>query len=239
MKKSTHGNPADNSARSAAHNPGHFSENKDHLFIKGPVGCLEVKTDTPFQENDAILPMTVIISHPHPLFGGTMENKVVTTIFRTFQKMGARVVRFNYRGVGQSKGEYDEARGETEDLLAIMAWVEIVRPHDHIWLVGFSFGAYVATRAASSVLFRKKVKQLITIAPPVNHFDFTKKPLPDASWLVIQGDSDEIVPPEQVFNWVDEQVNSNNPPKLIKVSGVGHFFHGRLLELRDILNRAF
>lgn len=215
--------------------PNIFPDSEERFLISGPVGPLEIKAEAPAQDSQSRSSVSVIISHPHPLFGGTMENKVVTTIFRAFHHMGARVVRFNYRGVGASKGQYAEAIGETDDLFAVIRWVESVRPDDDIWLVGFSFGAYVAARAASEISVRKKVKQLITVAPPVHHFNFVELTHILSPWLVIQGDADEVVPPDQVFQWVKKLEHSDNPPKLITLHGVGHFFHRRLLDLRDIL----
>jgi hypothetical protein len=161
-----------------------------------------------------------------------MENKVVTTIFRSFRNMGAQVVRFNYRGVGKSEGEYGAAIGETDDLVAVCNWVKQVRPDDHIWLAGFSFGSYVATRAAAQV----GAEQLLTVAPAVEHFDFDNIDYPKCPWLVIQGTADEVVPAELVFAWIDKQ---QNPPKLIKYEETGHFFHGRLTDLKADLEQEY
>lgn len=214
-------------------NPTTFPEEEAHFMLEGPVGNLEVKTAAPkLQAFSEAAPVTVICCHPHPLHGGTMENKVVTTVFRTFRNMGTRVVRFNYRGVGQSEGEYADAIGETDDLLAIIQWLKQVRPDDQIWLVGFSFGSNVVTRAASQV----DIKQLITIAPAVDHLDFQSLDFPACPWLVIQGDADEVVSPQAVYTWVDTLPKS---PKLVTLEGVSHFFHGRLLDLRDILETEY
>lgn len=206
-------------------NPVDFPKHEATIFIRGPEGPLEAKTAEP---KHAPKPVTVIVCHPHPQFEGTMENKVVTTVFRALRRMGARVVRFNYRGVGCSEGMYAAGIGEADDLLAIIQWVKEVRSEDQIWLVGFSFGAYVAVRVAAQV----SAKQLLTIAPSVDHFDFDSLVRPSCPWLVIQGDADEVIDSEAVFQWVAKQAH---PPKLVKVVGVGHFFHGRLVDLQDIL----
>jgi len=212
-------------------NPLNFSNNETTIeksfMLNGPTGMLEVKTAEPKTQT---FPITVINCHPHPLHGGMMENKVVTTIFRTFRQMGARVLRFNYRGVGKSEGEYGHGIGETDDLLAVIQWVKQVRPLDQIWLTGFSFGAYVVMRAASDKAL--DIKQLLTIAPAVDRVDFEGLAVPECPWLVIQGDADEVVSPQAVFHWVD---TLPSPPTLIKVNDAGHFFHGRLLDLRKIL----
>lgn len=169
---------------------------------------------------------TVVICHPHPLYGGTMHNKVIYTLARAFHQMGLRTVRFNYRGVGESQGEYGEGKGETEDLLTVLNWVKEVRPDDSIWLAGFSFGGYIAARGSSLW----PIKQLILIAPSVRHFQFDfpiESPL-----LLIQGDKDEVVPPEAVFKWAESLPDK---PRVICMHEAGHFFHGRLTELRNLL----
>lgn len=208
-------------------NPTNFPDDEAHFLLSGPAGELEVKTASGKNTN-----ITILVCHPHPLFAGTMENKVVTTVFRCFKNMGAHVVRFNYRGVGQSEGDYGSAVGETDDLLAVCKWVKQVRPEDEIWLAGFSFGSYVATRATSEV----KAKQLLTIAPAVEHFDFDGIEYPECPWLVIQGMADDVVPPELVLAWIEKQ---SNPPKLIKYDDAGHFFHGRLTDLKATLEQEY
>jgi len=210
--------------------PQNFPKVEAKIFLSGPEGLLEVSTDLP---KKALLPVTVIVCHPHPLFDGTMDNKVVTTVFRAFRNMGCSVLRFNYRGVGKSEGSYADAIGESDDLLAVMQWVHQVYPQNQIWLAGFSFGAYVVARVAS---FKENVKQLITIAPAVDRYAFKKLTPPACPWLVIQGDQDEVVSAQIVFQWVNEQTHA---PKLIKVKDASHFFHGRLLDLRVIIEKEY
>lgn len=113
--------------------------------VKGPAGKLEVAVGTPIGIDRSALG---IICHPHPLHGGTMYNKVVTTLARTLQGLGLTTVRFNFRGVGKSQGEYDHGRGEIDDLLAVAAWLQKEMGHQEIWLAGFSFGAYIAANGA-------------------------------------------------------------------------------------------
>ena len=196
------------------------------LFIAGPVGQLEVLTTYP--ESPANPPTIAVICHPHPLYGGTMHNKVVYTLARSFNNMELATVRFNFRGVGMSHGEYNNGIGETDDLLAILRWLKICCPQQPIWLAGFSFGAYVAARAAK----QWPIKQLICVAPPIENFPFKELPPFSCPWLLMQGDKDEIVPPRAVFSWV---ASLANPPQLIKILGADHFFHGHLTELRDSL----
>ncbi len=191
----------------------------------GAVGKIEVLTSLPARD---IKPMVGVICHPHPLFGGTMHNKVVYTIARAFKEMGLPTVRFNFRGVGASAGQYDEGKGETDDLLTVLQWVQQVMPEAAIWLAGFSFGSYVAARAAT----RWPVAQLISVAPPVINFNFAELPAITCPWLIVQGDADEIVDPEAVFNWIN---TLSPPPHVIRMTGASHFFHGQLIELRQVL----
>ena len=199
------------------------------FVIPGVVGELELLTACP--PSTRARPVTVVICHPHPLHGGSMQNKVVHTLARGFGEMGMRSVRFNFRGVGRSGGEYDHGMGETEDLLAVIAWVRARRPQDRIWLAGFSFGSYVALQAS----VRFDTAQLVLVAPPVNLYEFGALALPPCPLLVIQGGADEVVPAEQVLQWVGQLVP---PPRLIYLEGVSHFFHGRLNDLRTELQAA-
>lgn len=204
-----------------------FPVGEANIILPGPAGNLEVVTSMP-NEARAI---TAIICHPHPLYEGTLHNKVVTTLARTFKELGIRTVRFNFRGVGKSEGSYGEGVGETEDTLAIVQWAHTVQPHDTIWLAGFSFGSYIAARTATLIT----PARLICIAPAVEHFDFTALPPIPCPWIVVQGEQDEVVPPEMVFTQLPQLPN---PPEIIRMQGVGHYFHGRLTELRQILITA-
>jgi alpha/beta superfamily hydrolase len=197
------------------------------FLLPGPAGALETLTSCPANEN--AVAATAVIAHPHPLRGGTMHNKVVHTLAKTFGELGLRTVRFNFRGVGASEGSFGDAEGETEDLLAMLAWVRRQRPQDEIWLAGFSFGGYVVARAAQ----QQPVAQLVSVAPAVNMYYFkSMQSPPNVPWLVIQGDADEIVPVQAVLDWTEQM---QPPPRLVMLQGVGHFFHGRLHDLRQVL----
>lgn len=202
------------------------------LSLPGPAGALEALTACPAPQNDA--GATVVICHPHPVYGGTLHNKVVHTLARAFVEQGLRSVRFNFRGVGQSAGSFAHGVGETDDLLAVIEWVRARRPQDPIWLAGFSFGAYVALRAAA----RAQVAGLVTVAPAVHLYDFSALQLPTCPWLLLQGEDDEVVPVEQVRSWL---AAITVRPQVLFLPGVGHFFHQRLHEvsaaLRDFLPR--
>ena len=192
------------------------------LSLDGPAGKLESLLE------DAGAPggFFAVVCHPHPLFGGTMDNKVVSTLAKAMRDLGIPSLRFNFRGVGASAGVFDEGRGETEDAQAIATWGAERWPGRQLILAGFSFGAYVALRLAG----QRPTSRLITIAPPVQRFDFSRLNLPTCPWLIVQGDADEVVDPRGVFDWVDGLASK---PQLIVMPGVGHFFHGRLNELRD------
>lgn len=206
-----------------------FSSHETPQFLAGPSGNIEMITTMP--EESKARPVSVIICHPHPLFGGTMQNKVVTTLARTFHAMGMSTVRFNFRGVGQSAGVHDHGHGETEDVLAIVDWIKQNRPHHTLWLAGFSFGGFVAASAAS----RGVAAQLITIAPMVSRFLEVNLPVITCPWLLVQGEKDEVISPEAVYAWVD---TLNPKPTLVRIPGAGHFFHGQLAELQRCITAS-
>jgi uncharacterized protein len=195
------------------------------VTLAGPAGALEALTLCPVNGNAAA---TAVILHPHPLHGGTMQNKVVHTLARAFAELGVASVRFNFRGVGASAGGFAHGEGETEDALAVIEWVRQQRPGSPIWLAGFSFGAYVALRAAAPA----QVSGLITVAPAVHLYDFSKLILPHCPWLLIQGEADEVVPVEAVRDWLADTMPS---PQTLFLPGAGHFFHGRLNDLKAAL----
>ena len=169
--------------------------------LSGPAGQLEVVveqgSDTP--------PFVAIVCHPHPLFGGTMDNKVVTTLARLARDEGAVVVRFNFRGVGESQGAYSDGIGETEDLLAIHSWLTHQYPQLPLWLSGFSFGSFVAARGAEILKANgMPARELLLVAPPVHHYPFDEIENTGCPVTVVQGEDDEVVPAEQVFRWAEQ-----------------------------------
>jgi hypothetical protein len=198
------------------------------LTLTGPAGALEAATQCPAMHSQRA---SAVILHPHPLHGGTMHNKVVTTLAREFAELGLASVRFNFRGVGASEGSYAQARGETDDALAVIDWLRAQRPRDDLWLTGFSFGAMVALRAAMP----GRVAGLITVAPAVQLYDLSDVELPDCPWLLVMGEADEVVPVQTVRDWIAQQPRK---PESVFLPGVGHFFHQRLHELRAAV-RAF
>jgi len=208
-----------------------FPAHTGELLLPGPAGKIEVAVGVP-EPADARAGIAVIC-HPHPLLGGggSMRNKVVTMLERSLRELGLSTVRFNFRGVGASDGSYDEGNGETDDLLAVAQWAQRAHPHAALWLAGFSFGSYVAARAAPHLT----VRQMISVAPPIGRWDFAALPSPLCPWLVIQGEDDDVVDPEAVYAWVAAQPE---PPTLTRMPGAGHFFHRRLMDLRGAIKNG-
>lgn len=197
----------------------------ERLTIAGPAGALQAVVETPI--GAAAVPVAFgVVCHPHPLYGGTLDNKVVYTLARAFEECGAPVVRFNFRGVGSSSGSYDDGRGETDDALAAIDYGRARWPGAALWLAGFSFGGAVAVRAA----VRATPARMVLVAPGVTRVAMDGIPSPQCPWMLVQGDADEVIEPEEVLQWARRQ---SNPPVLSTFSGAGHFFHGRLHELRQ------
>ena len=201
------------------------------IMIDGPVGPLEASVDLP--EGDVTpLPLVVVLCNPLSTEGGSMHNKVVTMAARSLRELGATTVRFNFRSVGESAGNFDHGNGERDDLLAVVAWVSEQRPRDDLWLAGFSFGAYVSLRAAHAV----QPEGLISIAPPVGRsWSFDDIALPAVPWLLIQGEADEIVDANAVFEWV---ATLARPPMVVKMPDTSHFFHRKLIDLRGAVKHG-
>jgi hypothetical protein len=197
------------------------------LTLPGPAGPLETKLELPDVEDE--LPAVFgVACHPHPLFGGTMDNKVTHVLARSMMECGAPAFRFNFRGVGASGGSFDNGRGEADDLAAVVAEGRRRFPGAALWLGGFSFGAFVALRAAQTL---NPVK-LVAIAPPVARFELGSVAHPECDWMLAQGDADDVVPPEAVLAWAAEQPRK---PRLHVLAGAGHFFHGKLHELKPLI----
>lgn len=206
------------------------------LLIDGPAGQIEVVVEDPA---GAVAPRGLaVVAHPHPLMGGTMDNKVVHTLVRAFVLSGWRAVRFNFRGVGRSDGQYDEGRGETSDLLAVVAHhlSDPALAGKPLALAGFSFGGHVAAQAASRLLQAaadqpsvRAPSTLVLVSPAASRFDVPAVP---AHTLVVQGEADDVVPLSAILDWARPQ----QLPVTV-VPGAGHFFHGQLGGLRDIVLR--
>lgn len=197
----------------------------EDIHLDGPAGRLEALLDHPGGEPPA---RVALVLHPHPQYEGTMHNKVVHMLSRSLNRMGIPTLRFNFRGVEGSEGAYDEGQGETEDALAAAAWLQERYPDAELWLAGFSFGSWIALKASADL----PVRRLISIAPPVQRFDMDEIRIPECPWLIVQGEDDEVVDADAVLDWVNRLPPG---PELVLVPDTGHFFHGKLTTLRDII----
>jgi uncharacterized protein len=195
------------------------------LTIAGPAGAIECAIDNP-----AAAPLGfAVVCHPHPQGGGTLDNKVAQTLARAFVQIGCRCVRFNFRGVGASEGVWDEGRGETDDALAVIAAFRAAADVAALpfLLGGFSFGAYVASQAAMRLADDAKPQRMVLIGPSTE-----KQPMPavPADSVVIHGEADDVVPLAATLGWARPQALP-----VIVFPGVGHFFHGQLALLRNVV----
>jgi alpha/beta superfamily hydrolase len=192
-------------------------------MVAGPAGAIECAIDAPAGEPHGV----VVVCHPHPQQGGTMDNKVVQTLARAFVQLGWRAVRFNFRGVGGSAGAWDNGVGEVEDALAV---IKAQRAGGQpVMLAGFSFGAYVASRAASQLAEQDKPLRMVLVGPSTQRQTMANVP-PDT--VVIHGEIDDVVPLSATMAWAATQ-----SLPVIVFPGVGHFFHGQLALLKSVVVR--
>ena len=200
------------------------------LSLTGAAGAIEVAVDRPAGASRGV----AVIAHPHPLFAGTMQNKVVQTLARAFVQCGWTAVRFNFRGVGQSEGTHDEGRGELEDFLAVLAHVAPPdQPPPALALAGFSFGAYVVTHAMARLQDQRPIDQLILVGTSVSRAPAAPiAPAQHLKTLVIHGEVDDTVTLLAVLDWARPQALP-----ITVVPGGGHFFHGQLPLLKNLVMR--
>ena len=213
------------------------------IQIAAPAGSLQVRAL--WQRSDDV----VLICHPHPLFGGTMDNKVVTTLARFFKNQNVSVVTFNFRGVGSSTGQHAKGTGEIDDALAVLNWIiqqsqfqnqPDAKPRQ-LYLAGFSFGAYIAAAVASrfnqqqinAELTAFKLVKTFLVAPPVHHYPMHHLSLATDT-VVLMGEQDEVVPPAEVIAWANQL-----DLQLVMMPGCSHFFHGHLPDLGQQLVQHF
>ena len=197
-----------------------------NTFFDGPAGRIEAILKEPAgQVNRA-----AIVCHPHPLFGGTMHNKVVFRIARAFADAGFAVLRFNFRGTGRSEGEHDNGRGEQEDLRSAMAFVEEKYPGADLWLAGFSFGSMVMLRAAAC---DDRVRAYVAVGVPVSRHDFSDIPRCNKPKLFVQGALDEYGSAQDLMKLFE----SLDEPKQLKIiDDADHFFEGHVTELGQVIS---
>ncbi|MFI8979052.1 alpha/beta hydrolase [Ectopseudomonas khazarica] len=198
------------------------------IFIPGPVGQLEaLLLEVPDARGIAL------VCHPNPVQGGTMLNKVVSTLQRTARDCGYHTLRFNYRGVGASAGSHDMGAGEVDDAEAVAAWLQERYPDLPITLLGFSFGGFVAAALGARLETQDRtLGKLFMVAPAVHRLGGDTPPASQCPLVVIQPETDEVVEPQVVYDW---SANLGRAHELLKVAECGHFFHGKLTDLKDLL----
>lgn len=205
--------------------PGVYKE-----MISGPIGDLELIIEVPTDVDPRYLAM---LGHPHSLQGGTMDNKVVTTMARAFRELGIASIRFNFRGVGRSAGEYAAGLGESEDMLHILRLCD--RPDLTVFFAGFSFGSYVTFKALTQYQSEfTHTTALISIAPSVHHYDYSQALQPETPWLIVIGEEDELVPVDAVTEFSQTHPTA---PSVSYFENTSHFFHGKLLDLKTVLQQ--
>lgn len=196
-------------------------ENQKRM-IDGPAGQIEALLAAPKSKPKGIS----VICHPHPLYGGAMSNKVTYMLASTALEHGLIALRFNFRGVGKSEGAHDQGEGEVEDTAFLCNWLRQQYPDLPLLLAGFSFGGFVSLRAAAQV----QPALQVSVAPPFRYFDGRERPAhPGCPWLILHGRDDDVVAYQDT---VDAVADYDPPPQLDSFDEVGHFFHGRLQDLR-------
>lgn len=206
---------------------------RDELYrLPGPAGVIEACWETA-QSAGAQLPsrMVAVLAHSHPLYGGAMDNKVVTTLARMYRRLGVDAVRFNFRGVGASAGSHDQGRGEVEDMLAVVQWALARVPQSALLLAGYSFGSAIAAAASEQVAAR----HLALVAPPVDRYPYAPQGDFACPATIVLGGADDIVAVEEVSAWARQRLS---PADIIVLPAASHFFHGELTELESELGAA-
>ena len=199
------------------------------LDVQGPAGRIECLLQDREHEAPAFV---AVVCHPHPLYGGTMHNKVAHRVASALFARGGAVLRFNFRGVGRSEGVHDRGRGELQDALVVLDTLRRRHPEAKVWAAGFSFGSWVASRLAAS---EPSVEQLILVAPPVHTQTFDELRGSPVRKLVLQGTADTICKPENLARvyptWAE-------PKRLVEIPGAGHFFDRQLADLAAAIERG-
>jgi len=201
------------------------------VIINGPEGRLEGR----YQHSRVPNAPIAVMLHPHPQYGGTMNNKVVYALYHCFARHGFSVLRFNFRGVGRSQGGFDRGEGELSDAASALDWLQSFNQSaSACWIAGFSFGAWIGMQL---LMRRPEITGFVSLAPPANAFDFTFLAPCPSSGLIVHGDQDEIVPAPSVSKLVDKLRSQRNLEIDYRtIAGADHFFHDRLDELDKVLD---
>lgn len=213
-----------------------MNSHTERYLIDGPVGKIEMAVDLPdaARQDPHAIKGVALVAHPHPLFGGTLDNKVAQTLARTFQRLGYAVFRSNFRGVGDSGGVHDEGRGEVDDLLAVLDHIRAnpLYAQAPLVLAGFSFGTFVLSHVAQRLAAAgTPAQRLVLVGTAANHWPVAEVP---ADTLVIHGERDETVPLSSVFDWARPQ-----ELPVVVVPGAEHFFHRKLHLIQQIISESW
>ncbi len=200
------------------------------IIFAGPSGRLEGR----YQHQEASNAPIALFLHPHPLYGGTMNNRVVYETFYTFQRRGFSTMRFNFRGVGRSQGEFDSGIGELSDAAAALDWLQTINPNAaQCWIAGVSFGAWIAMQL---LMRRPEISGFISIAPPANMYDFTFLAPCPASGLIVHGTDDMVVPPADVEKLAERlKAQKGITVDHEVIPGANHFFEQNLEDLIAVI----
>ena len=204
------------------------------VWLRGGAGVIQARVTEPAAAGLlAGRPLVAVVCHPHSLHGGSMDNKVVTTLVRGYRDLGVPVLRFNFRGVGASAGQFDNGGGESDDLLQVVDWVRECYPGAGLLLAGFSFGSAVAARASHAL--SGILQHLVLVAPPVERYPYDEHGRFCAPVTVVMGDQDELVDAAGVYRWVE---GLRGGVELLRYPQMTHFFHGGLGPLRQDVMQA-
>ena len=198
------------------------------IILPGSAGRIEAR----YQRQKAPGAPMALVLHPHPQFGGTMNNPLVYDLFHMFHGLGCTTVRFNFRGVGRSQGSFDNGAGELSDAAAILDWMNTLYPNpSHVWVCGISFGAWIGMQL---LMRRPEVEGFISIAPPANLYDFSFLAPCPSSGLIVHGEKDAVVPPKDV-NTLVEKLKTQKGIVIDQqiIPGANHFFDGKLEPLME------
>ena len=201
------------------------------IIFNGPEGRLEGR----YQPGKTANAPIALILHPHPQYGGTMNNKVVYHLFHAFAQRGFATLRFNFRSVGRSQGEFDNGTGELSDAASALDWLQTYNPDaPSAWIAGFSFGAWIAMQL---LMRRPEIRGFISVAPPANMYDFSFLAPCPSSGLIVQGSTDDIVTPVSIQKLVEKlQQQKAITIDHQTIDGANHFFEDRLDQLNGVVN---
>ncbi len=201
------------------------------IIFNGPDGRLEGRLNIREVETAPV----ALVLHPHPQFGGTMNNKVVYSLFHTFVNRGFSVLRFNFRGVGRSQGEFDSGTGELSDAASALDWLQSQYPNaSTCWVAGFSFGAWIGMQL---LMRRPEISGFVSVAPPANEYDFGFLAPCPSSGIIVQGTDDDVVPEPETAKLADRLTNQKNiTVDYEKITGANHFFEDRMDEMAGIID---